>query len=95
MRALSFRSAANCETACKPRCKCRCHGELHGVARGGPAADLEGETYDRGWFERLPPDDPHHVRSEEERKEMARVARERRRGQLRLPIFDPIVLKGE
>lgn len=45
-RALSFRSAQNCENAKHPQCKCRCGGAAHGKARITDTREL-------------PLDDPH------------------------------------
>jgi hypothetical protein len=71
MRALSLAQASRCETAKNPVCHCRCHGALHGKKRAGEATD----AVDREFFEALPADDPHHVRSGEEKKRRARIRR--------------------
>lgn len=71
MRALSLAQASRCETAKNPSCHCRCHGALHGRKRGGEATD----AIDREFFEKLPEDDPHHVRSNEEKLKRVRMKR--------------------
>jgi hypothetical protein len=83
MRAQSLRAASRCETAKTPTCKCRCHGKLHGVNRTGTTlyATFTGEKLavenepDQKYFESLPEDDPHHVRSKEEKKRRAKIKR--------------------
>lgn len=71
MRALSLAQASRCETAKTPHCRCRCHGVLHGAARLiNPTAER-----DRQFYEILPPDDPHHVRSKEEVRQRKRMQR--------------------
>lgn len=78
MKALSLRQASRCEMAVHAKCRCRCHGELHGSKRGvqgiEPVADLMPP---REFFETLPGDDPHHVRSRAEinkRRKLQRAA---------------------
>lgn len=71
MRALSLAQASRCETAKNPGCRCRCHGALHGTKRSGDATD----EIDQQFFETLPEDDPHHVRSAEEKLRRARRKR--------------------
>lgn len=71
MRALSLAQASRCETAKNPGCRCRCHGAMHGKKRSGEATD----EIDREFFEQLPDDDPHHIRSVEENKRRARIKR--------------------
>lgn len=70
MRALSLRQASLCETAKHPTCRCRCGGKLHGVMRAGECPEPPRE-----FFERLAEDDPHHVRSVEEKQRRARIRR--------------------
>lgn len=75
MRALSLRQASRCETAKTKECTCRCGGKMHGVNRSGDellAFDREAE---RKFFEQLPDEDPHHVRSAEEKLRRARIKR--------------------
>ena len=68
MRALSLRAASRCETAQHSTCRCRCGGALHGKKRAG-------EEPERGFFETLAEDDPHHVRSAEEKKLRRKIRR--------------------
>lgn len=86
MRALSLAQASRCETAKNPGCRCRCHGAMHGVKRmedrsGYVLVDdgLPGETGKdqllREFFEQLPEDDPHHVRSAAEKRKRAKIKR--------------------
>lgn len=92
MRALSLKAASRCETARTNTCRCRCHGALHGSRR--PAAGktpmenfIEEVQPPREYYEALPEDDPHHVRSAEERKrrrKMQRADRKARAGQTSL-----------
>jgi hypothetical protein len=70
VRSLSVRQAAHCETAKNKVCRCRCQGQLHGAAR-----ELEPTAE---FFWGLKPDDPHHVDSQEARKEKRRRARAER-----------------
>lgn len=70
LRPLSAAQAANCENAREPVCRCRCRGALHG-SRRTPV----GRADDRTFYEQLPEDDPHHLPSEEERREMKRLRR--------------------
>lgn len=83
MRALSARQASRCETAQTPACHCRCGGRLHGSMRN---LIEEGREANPNFYEQLPGDDPHHVRSKAEKKQRAREARsrEKARGQGRL-----------
>jgi hypothetical protein len=68
MKSLSVRQAARCETAKHKACRCRCGGKLHGVLRSiEPTA---------AFFAALKADDPHHVDSEEQRKEKRKLQRE-------------------
>lgn len=80
MRALSLRQAARCETAKCKTCKCRCGGTLHGAFRNFIE---EGRERNPDFYQTLPEDDPHHVRSEEEKKRRARLQRaaDKARGQ--------------
>lgn len=74
-RALSARQAFNCETAREDRCSCRCGGALHGVNRGGGVAGVvagSAAEIDVAFFEELPPDDPHHLPTELERRRAAK-----------------------
>lgn len=73
MRALSKRQAARCETAKNKTCRCRCGGALHGSMRNLIEEDREANPE---FFEELPEDDPHHVRSKEEKKQRAKMRRE-------------------
>lgn len=86
MKALSKRQARNCETALGKTCRCRCGGVNHGGMRHLIEKDREVE----GYFEALPEDDPHHVRSKEERRRLRRICRlekrDRDRGQFILPL---------
>lgn len=81
MRAQSFRAATRCETAKGPTCHCRCGGKLHGAKRFvTPGAKtlyeiFAGEEPDREFFEALAEDDPHHVRSAEEKRRRAKIKR--------------------
>lgn len=79
MRALSKTQASRCETARCKGCKCRCGGLLHGVRRFLPDHLRESTSQEAlidaaalmpepEWFEALPEDDPHHVRSKEEKR---------------------------
>lgn len=70
MRALSSRQAVRCETAKNKTCHCRCGGQFHGAKRMIEPEDLAA-------YEQLPEDDPHHVRSTEERKKRAKIVRQR------------------
>lgn len=72
MRALSNRQANRCETAKNKACRCRCGGVLHGSMRNL----IEEDRAVEGFFEALPPDDPHHVRSAEEKKRRAKIRRQ-------------------
>jgi len=89
MRELSYKQAARCETAKHPKCKCRCHGLLHGVWKERADATAENTTGvfgvepDLDYFNSLPGDDPHHISTEEERKQKQR---EKRWRQLPLPL---------
>ena len=76
MRALSLSQASRCETAKNSTCRCRCHGDLHGTKRSSVEnmGDLQ-EKLERAFFETLPEDDPHHVRSVEEKKRRAKIRR--------------------
>ena len=74
MRALSWRQADRCETAKGGKCRCRCGGKLHGKKRAPEP--------DRAFFEQLPEDDAHHIRSAAEKKLRAKIRREQ--AQLRL-----------
>ena len=71
MRALSERAASRCETAKHSVCRCRCRGVFHGARRHAigyqNAADHEA-LFDASFFWGLPEDDPHHVRSAEEKR---------------------------
>lgn len=78
MRALSLAQASRCETAKNPGCRCRCHGAMHGKKRNGPDysdADETAQLLLREFFETLPDDDPHHVRSAEEKLRRAKIKR--------------------
>lgn len=68
MKPLSFREAERCENAREPQCKCRCGGAAHGAKRG-----TSGQLEMRGFYEALEDTDPHHIPSEKERKELARI----------------------
>lgn len=85
MRALSLRQASRCETAKGKTCKCRCGGALHGINRA------KEENPDRGFFETLDADDPHHLPTKEEtkkqRKDKAYVKKAGKQGFL-WAIFD-------
>lgn len=72
MRALSQRQASCCETAKHKTCHCRCKGALHGALR---VVCGEGQV-DPAFFEQLPEDDPHHVRSAAEKKRRAKILRQ-------------------
>lgn len=65
IKPLSFREAERCENAREPACKCRCGGAKHGAKRG------TGEQLGfRSFYEALPDEDPHHIPSDKERKEL-------------------------
>jgi hypothetical protein len=57
-KALSEAQAQKCEDAREEVCHCRCGGAAHGRKAGG------GKAY----FQGLPPDDPHHLPTDEEIK---------------------------
>lgn len=79
MRRLSEKQARQCENALTKRCRCRCGGALHGANRNRKE-DVEPElssadgTAAREFFEGLPGDDPHRIRTEEEKEERQRAA---------------------
>lgn len=75
MQALSLRQASRCETAKTKACTCRCGGALHGKNRSGDDLLACDAIAEREFFEQLPLDDPHHVRSVEEKKRRARIKR--------------------
>jgi hypothetical protein len=58
---LSESQARRCEEARTARCRCRCGGLMHGAKR--IPADAP-----RGAYEALPPDDPHQVAPERQRR---------------------------
>jgi hypothetical protein len=68
-KALTKAQAQKCEDASEPVCKCRCGGAEHG--RGGG----EGLEY----FQGLPPDDPHHLPTDEEKKAAIKARLEEKR----------------
>lgn len=79
MKALSLAQASRCETAEHKTCKCRCGGALHGAKRPG---DVYADTvfpsqkdYEQTFFETLPEEDPHHIRSKVEIAKRRRVQR--------------------
>lgn len=91
MRRQSFRAAMRCETARNPTCRCRCGGKLHGATRSGKWP----EEPDPQFFESLPADDPHHVASAAEKKQVRKQARiERVRAETlacgQLGLFDEV-----
>lgn len=69
-RPLSAAQAANCENAREPVCRCRCDGAGHGKKRA-PV----GRADDRSFYEQLEENDPHHLPSDAERREMKRLRR--------------------
>ena len=87
MKALSQRQALACEMALHRSCRCRCGGKLHGAGRS-----TAGVLTDRSFFEALPVDDPHHLRTAKEecaRRKLRRAdAKEARRLALgQMPLF--------
>lgn len=75
MRALSNRQASRCETAKNKTCRCRCGGALHGSMRNLIEEDREVPDF----FTELPEEDPHHVRSEEEKRRMRKIVRQEKK----------------
>lgn len=65
-RALSLSEIRRCENAQEPKCVCRCHGAMHG--KGRIAMDAA-----RSAFEQLPIEDPHHMPTKAEAKQIAKL----------------------
>jgi len=71
LRPLSAAQAANCENAREPVCRCRCGGAGHGAKRA-PV----GREDDRTFYEQLSDTDPHHLPSDDERRELRRLRKQ-------------------
>ena len=76
MNQLSLKALQRCEEAQEPVCHCRCGGLYHGKKRNGDS------PADRAFFEGLPDNDPHHLLSKDEQREL-RNARNREKTRLK------------